>query len=1362
MTARNRNDQIGVFPTSKLESDNIKKNDSLTSQVTTTSPDSLEPFFTAPITHVQQRIWLVHEFMKEQRGSYNIIFALHFEGYGFCAKAMRSAIDKLLERHESLRTSFMLEEGECEPLQIIKEKMSIDVPLRNASLEDVNLSLQQEALRTFDLSCDSLLHFSILRITEAHHVLVVCIHHIISDGWSLGVMMNDLRELYREALTGEPAKLPELTIQYADYAIWDREQDLTKELTYWRNQFDGYQDGLPLPYDNARTTTRAWRSAIYRHSYPKELASKLLTYCRSRNSTLFMGLMTALAVVLHRYTQRQDICVGTTVAGRPHMELENLIGFFINILPLRLDLTDNPSLSELMQRVRNTVLKGFEHQALPFEHLLNEVWQERDSSQIPLVPVVLRHQNFPFVDTEAWTDDLNMGEFVEGEREVTGSELDWQFFGDGQTLELTLEYAADLFSEQTIKRMAEHHQQVLEVMVSMPDYRLDDVAILTRGERHLFASVNGEKHPVADEYSLIEYFEHQAAQTPHAVACIGVNQADDYSLTSRTLDYAQLNARANQVARQLINMGVGPDTRVAVYCDRSIELVMGLLAIFKAGACYVPIDPQYPPHYREQILDDVRPQVLLTVKSLSDELVAWSNSLVTLDIDQQGQLCDPQLSIQPEKNLNSASPDLTQLACVMYTSGSTGKPKGVMVPYAQLHNWLEASWQRLPFGESEVMLQKTSIAFAVSVKELLSGLLKGVPLLIMPDALVKDTQLLLKALAKWQVTRLYLVPSHLQSLLDNVDSDQSALQSLRYVITAGEPLPQALRERVKAQMPEVELWNNYGCTELNDVTYCRPDTPDVGNGFVPIGYPIRNTGVYVLDEQLRQVPIGVIGELHVESIGLARGYLNQPGLTAQRFIANPYGDKLGDRLFKTGDLVRYLGDGSLEFMGRHDFEVKIRGYRVDLSQIEKVMATHPQIFKVVVAGWSPESSDAQLLAYVVGDQLPSSEELRLYLNEKLPTYMVPTLYVFLDSFPRLPNGKLDHQSLPAPELSMTDNDYVAPRTETEIKLAELWAEVLSEVSVNDVSVGMTDNFFDLGGHSLNATQMFLRIRQIIGVNLPMTTLFDNPVLKDFSRAVELALQSEGQEQLATSGSTDKKVSITALQADDSKPKLFCLHPIGGQLIYYSSLAKGLASNYSVHGLKSDDALVYSTLAELASHYCDEILINQPEGPYRLLGWSSGGLIMLAVLQEFQARGCIVNYAGLIDTNPIPKIAQDQNQLAFFAATNILVTLRKRSISNEELDNVRKRLQADGWSADAFANEQRKSALAMFAQYLDLQISEEMLQYIDSRVDVTAYYLGLVSGYLPESQLGNNVFCYRASEELDLTQESEEQQRQKQE
>jgi amino acid adenylation domain-containing protein len=1281
-----------------------------------TSADRAE---TIPLSFVQERLWFVHEHMPEQRTSYNVAFSAHMRGKGFSIAALRAAINGLVARHESLRTTFVVPPGATEPVQRIADSLWLDIPLEEVSETAIDAKKAEHAAQVFDLAKGPLLKVSILRVSPVHHVFMLNMHHIICDGWSIGIMMRDMWAFYAAAETGAQPKLPALDIQYADYAAWQRQQDLQVDLDYWRSTLAGYQEGLSLPYDYPRPRGRAWRAGLLRHRYSPELTAKLAEMSKSQQATLFMTLTASVGVLLHRYTGRGDLCIGTTVAGRDLLALENLVGFFVNILAVRLDVRGNPTLETVVERTRTQLLAAMEHRALPFEHVLAALKKQPDSSQIPLVPVMVRHQNFPTDRASASTNpDLETGQIEFGQR-TTPNELDFQFTGDGSALELTIEYAEELFSEKTIARLVETHEQILRLMVSSSDVRLSELSVHVGGagaERGAGAALDVSK-------SILTLFHEQVVAHPDAPACL----AEAGSLT-----YAELDRKSSQVAHSLVASGVRSETPVGVLFHRSAELLVATLGVLKAGGCYVPVDPQYPQEYIAQILADAKPSVVLVCPQLRSKLSASAPSALELD--------DTAVTSQP-----TTAPDIDvhpdQLAYLMYTSGSTGSPKGVMVPHRQLLTWLYPLWERAPFEAGEVVAQKTSTAFAIAVKEIFAALLAGVPQVPIDDACVKDVAALARALERWEVSRLYTFPSQLEALLAHVEERPERLKALRHLFVSIEPCPVELLRKVRTLAPWVAPWYIYGCTEVNDVTYCDPDDQVSSTGFVPIGRPITGIRAFVLDDDLRQAPVGSLGELYIESPGVARGYWRQPGLTAERFVPNPYG-AAGTRLYRTGDVARLLDDGSLEFFGRRDHETKIRGHRVDIRHVEKVLADHPAVAEVAVMGWPRQAPNPQLLAYVVmaANQAVTSRELREYLLGNLPTYMVPTLYQFLGGLPRLTNGKLDRLALPEPTELQGAAEFVPPRTLSEQRLAAMWSQLLTQGDLPPPQVGAVDNFFDLGGHSLLAEHVLAFVKREFGVEVGFRTLFESPRLEDFARAVDNTVAARGRG--TSSRQVGESPALVSLSKDSSQPNLFCVHPVGGQALVYRELGQVLGAYAQVWALQSESPRPFKTVEALAEFYAGEIRKAQPRGGYRLLGWSSGGLLACAIARVLRRQEASVDYLGLVETNPIPSLAAG-SLASLIAATNLLGSVRGRGFTAPELDVARDFVRSKGWAEDAFTSDKKREALQALAQQFDVPITEESLAYLASRVETTRYYLGLLAGYRPEDAA--EAVSYRAKD-----------------
>lgn len=1271
-----------------------------------------------PLSYAQERLWFVHQHMTEQRTSYNVAFASHLRGK-LSVGALRAAVAGVVMRHESLRTTFVSDERGGPPVQRIAEALWLEVPVHDVDPGEVPRHIAAHADHVFDLAAGPLLRVTLLRVGPEHHVLMMNIHHIICDGWSIGVLMRDLWEFYAAAQTGAQPRLPTLPIQYPDYAVWQREQDLSRHFAYWKDTLAGYEEGLSLPYDFARPPGRAWQAAVVRRRHPPGLAARLSELSARHQATPFMTLVASVAVLLSRYTERDDLCVGTTVAGRDYLELEELVGFFINIVAIRLDLSGNPSFETILERTRARLLEGMEHRELPFEHVLAALHKRPDSSQIPLVPVMVRHQRFPTDEAGGLGSQLEASEVEFGER-TTPNELDLQFIGDGDSLEVVVEYAQSLFSERTVTRLVEHHRRVLEIIVDDPSRRLSDFELEDPAGPDPVARPKVPREDGTGD-NVVTLFADRVDRSPDALACVG---------PGGPLTFRELDRRSAQLAHALLARGVGSEVRVGVWFRRSIDSLVAFLGVLKAGGCYVPLDPAYPQAYVEAILSDARPRLVVASRALGARLEFERDRVIYLD--------DPAVTTADTSTPNVAI-HADQLAYVMYTSGSTGRPKGVMVPHRQIPVWLRPQWARAPFEDDEVVAHKTSTAFAVSVKERLAGLLAGVAQVAIEECSVKDVAALVRELEKWQVSRLYTLPPQLDAILNHVEDSPERLRSLRHVFISLEPCPVELLERLHAMLPASRAWNVYGCTELNDMTYCGPDDSLGSAGFAPAGRPIDGTRALVLDGNMKVVPSGVMGELFVDNPGAARGYWRRPELTADRFVANPYGPP-GTRLYRTGDMARLLRDGSLEFLGRRGDETKIRGHRVDIRHVHKAVVAHPDVTEAAVVGWPRGSVAPQLLAYVVprAGRRPTRSSLRESLANELPTYMVPTLYQFLDELPRLPNGKLDRVALPEPDVFHDDDARVAPRTETEKDLAKMWSELLARGELGTPTVNANDNFFDLGGHSLLAESVLAYVRARFGIEVSFQTLFGAPVLEEFARAVDRAVAGEADDD--TSGAA----VLVTLAGDSTRPKLFCVHPVGGQGHVYRELARSVQRCAHVLAIQSDRPRPFRTLESLASFYADELCKAQPQGSFRLLGWSSGGLLALAVARELERLGRPVEYLGLIDSSPIPAIAAVGDRTALIAATNILGAVRRRAFSVADIENARSFVGSQGWTADVFTSADRHSALERLASHFDIELSQGSMELLLSRLSTTRYYVSLLAGFEP-GPLQAHTHVYRAAD-----------------
>ena len=1051
----------------------------------------------APLSFGQERLWFLDQWGL-MGSAYNIPPAIYCLKGELNQDALRRSVQEIVHRHEILRTRFTSPNGV--PIQIVDgpeifQLTSYDLSTYSESdqASEVYRLARSDADHNYDLATGPLFKVSLLRLGRCEHLLTFSAHHIVSDGWSQDIIIHEFVSLYEAFASGQASPLQDVPIQYVDFAIWQRAQNLTSHLAYWVSTIAGYQENLALPYDRERPRRRSWRAETVVHQFSGSFARDIAKFSATHQLTPFMTFLSGLFIVLNRYAGRSDLCIGTSIAGRDHSHLEGLVGFFMNVLPLRIDLSGDPSGEEILRRVRNKSIEALEHRALPFEHLLSALKVERDQSQVPLIPIIARHQN--------WSTRMGISRKVAGVEvyryrlldapdiefpQMAKCELDFVLYGTGANLQVSVEYAADMFERSTIVRWMEHCENVLRELIANPALPISHIKLSGSGkvDGRPFSERTALPYTSQETLNVVELFERQARTSPTAIACI-----QDEHLVS----YAELSSQVNQVTNALLECNVGSEELVGICLERSTSFLASLIGVLKSGCAYVPLDPAYPPAYLRQILADARPRLIITTAKLTHLLPSGSKVLDLESIATQPITCVAR-SIHPD-----------QLAYVTHTSGSTGKPKGVMVPHRQILNWLFAMWDRSPFVSGEAVAQKTPANFVVSLKEMLGGLLKGIPVIFLSDPIVKDMNRLISTLERWRVTRLNIVPSHLSALVDGMEVlSCGALRSLRYLITAGESLTQSLKERVQKLMPWVEIWNNYGCTELNDVSYCGPkDQKDVGN-FVPIGLPIPTTSIYILDAELRRVPEGVIGELYVESSGAARGYLGKPALTAERFIAHPYSDNPGMRLYRTGDLARVEMDGKLHYMGRKDFEVKIRGHRIDVRHVEQTLLGYPGIDQTVVHAASVGKGDAQLVAYYVCEPpaAPSPNNLRDYLSSELPDYMVPVFFVPLDALPRLPNGKLNRNALPIPDpATYLEETYQAPEGEIELLLALTWQEHL-----NVERIGRHDNFFSLGGHSLLGIRILQHVNDALRISLPVYRFFDAPTIAGMAQYVIQAMR----------------------------------------------------------------------------------------------------------------------------------------------------------------------------------------------------------------------------------------------------------------
>jgi amino acid adenylation domain-containing protein len=1086
----------------------------------------------APLSFAQQRLWFLHQ-LDPGNAAYHLPICHPLTGQLNVA-ALESSLNEIIRRHEALRTIFIERDGAA--VQIVSSSFGLALPLVDLSGlseserdREVERLVNAGAAQPFNLEGGPLLRAMLLKVGEDEHLLFLVIHHIVTDAWSMDIFMRELTVLYEAFSAGEPSPLPELPLQYADFAAWQRGRItggvLEEQLAYWKKHLSGDLPMLEVPTDHARPLRITYRGADQSLDVTQNLTERLNELGRREGATLFMTLLAAFLTLLHRYTTQEDIILGTPIAGRNHADIENLIGFFVNTLVLRTDLSGNPSFRELLGRVREVALGAYEHQDMPFQKLVEELQPERDRSRQPFFQVMFNMQAAP-------TEEPALRGLTITPQDIgnqTRFDLEYHLWVVPEGLAGSLLYNTDLFEGSTIARLLKHFQTLLEGIAANPEARLSELPLLTKEERELVLEWNETGSEYAREQCVQQLFEAQAARRPEALAVV---------YGEERINYGELNGRANQLAHYLRGRGVGPEVRVGVLLERSVEWIVALLGILKAGGAYMPLDGGYPVQRLRFMLEDAGVGLVLTERGQA-EVVAVGEATEVVYLDGGWEMLGRQSRENPE-TVTSAE----NLAYVMYTSGSTGQPKGVGVTHRAI-NRLVSNTNYVKLEGSDRMAQISNASFDAATFEIWGALLHGGQLV----GLNKETALspaeLVRQIAAQQISVMFLTTALFNQMAQSVPE---AFTPLRYLLFGGEASEAQAVRRVLAGGKPQHLLHVYGPTESTTfTTWYEVREVAAGARTIPIGQPLSNTEVWVLDQHGQVVPVGVVGELYIGGDGLARDYLRQPELTAEKFVPHPYSDEPGARLYRTGDLVRYLSDGNIEFLKRMDQQVKVRGFRIELGEIEAALQDHAAVRESVVVAREETPGDRRLVAYVVRD--PDYQgvteqatehsqhadqvlvpQLRSWLQERLPDYMMPSNFVVLDELPLTANGKVDRRALPAPDAAsyVSEGTFISPRTPEEEKVAEIWAEVLD---IRPISAEA--NFFELGGHSLLATRVISRIREACGVELPLRVLFESPTVAEFARQ----LATVPQEQSDVSRIAEMLEKLAHLSEDETKSLL---------------------------------------------------------------------------------------------------------------------------------------------------------------------------------------------------------------------------------
>ena len=1142
----------------------------------------------------QQRLWFLAQ-LESGSATYNVPVAWRIAG-PLNVSALQRSLSQLVARHEALRTTFAVVDDY--PRQIINEALPVSIATNDLRTiercqreSEIKRRIREEAQRPFNLSVEPMVRAALFRVEDHEQVFVLTLHHIVCDWPSMAILLEELALFYGDFLNEKPVHIPELRVQYADFAVWQREivaEIRDEQVAYWKEQLHSCPVALDFPSERVHPVHASFRGEMEYRNLSRQLSEDFRSLAQRHGVTDFMALVALFQVLLSRYTGQEDVSIGCPVTHRTRAEVSRVVGFFSNMVVLRGRLEGNPTFREFLRKVRDIVVSAYAHQDLPFEQLVAELQPERVPGRNPFFQAMFEVEEPAWRHLEISGTQCTLLPLHNG---TSKFDFSLRVVDHPEGFQLGLEFNADLSDAETARGLLENYENLLQGAVNDPNCGVFDLPLLSSKEREeLLLKWNNSREDYPGANCTHRFFEAQVQKEPDAVAV---------KFQAQQLTYQELNSRANQLARYLVSLGAGANVLVAVCLERSLDLVVALLAVMKSGAAYLPLDPSHPAERRNAILQDSRARMLITCQAVSPDVHATSACAVVLfkDVSTSGQsAANLPFMVRPN-----------DLAYVIYTSGSTGRPNGVEVEHGNLANFLLTMRKRPGLSRRDVLLAVTTVTFDIAGLELWLPLTVGASVIIASRDQVMDAHELMNVLEESRVTAMQATPATWRMLLAVGWRGNPRLK----VLCGGESLSGSLANELLACCGSV--WNMYGPTETTIWSSVHAVKAEEGP-VVPIGYPIGNTMMYVLDRNMEPVPVGVRGELYIGGAGVARGYLGAQQLTAQRFVSNPFSIGADSRLYRTGDLVRQRRDGNIEFLGRNDFQIKVRGFRIERAEVEAVLARHPAVSEAVVQAREDVPGDKRLVAYVVAKTEMAHDlvsQLRSFMQTSLPDYMVPSAFVVLDALPKTPSGKLHWQALPVPEHRTQEMALIVPRDSIETRLARIWEELL------DVHpVGVTDNFFELGGDSLLGTHLFARVEEEFAKQLPMGTLFEAPTIK----------------KLAAILRQDSWLPSTLIQVqagDPSVPPIFFVQA----RVSYRALAAELGAHQPFYVVPYDDLFVCETersLGTLAEELAQRIREHRPHGPYYLGGWCLAGRVAFAVARELCREGEEVALLAIIE------------------------------------------------------------------------------------------------------------------------------------